>query len=275
VTKHDREIMEIRAIVKCCGRTMAVRLAFPFHSLKLPAVRLFDLGCAIELPFLVGKGGFEPPTSASRTLRANQAALLPVSNAIVVPVQSPRPAGLGRQRLPPTCTSRRPRDQAYRAWLAKDLFAGRLRRRQVNRWHQRRVVIGLPIDQRLHGLADPDRVQGFDQPASNPRPLGQEDVGPPVEEEQDRHRCKTSGADLEGNVHGDRVPAHSANLKVTDHEVGRRVLQHWHDDVPRTGPSQGHARFFDSRPHLRVDPRGVGDHQQVGHTPRLAHGVNG
>ena len=29
--------------------------------------------------FLVGKGGFEPPASASRTLRANQAALLPGS----------------------------------------------------------------------------------------------------------------------------------------------------------------------------------------------------
>jgi hypothetical protein len=30
--------------------------------------------------FVVGKGGFEPPASASRTLRANQAALLPVKS---------------------------------------------------------------------------------------------------------------------------------------------------------------------------------------------------
>ena len=32
---------------------------------------------------MVGERGFEPPTSASRTLRANQAALLPVSPGII------------------------------------------------------------------------------------------------------------------------------------------------------------------------------------------------
>ena len=37
----------------------------------------------LHISELVGKGGFEPPASASRTLRANQAALLPVSALIV------------------------------------------------------------------------------------------------------------------------------------------------------------------------------------------------
>ncbi len=34
------------------------------------------------MKILVGARGFEPPTSASRTLRANQAALRPVSDII-------------------------------------------------------------------------------------------------------------------------------------------------------------------------------------------------
>ena len=34
------------------------------------------------MKMLVGARGFEPPTSASRTLRANQAALRPVSDII-------------------------------------------------------------------------------------------------------------------------------------------------------------------------------------------------
>jgi len=58
---------------------------------------------------LVGKGGFEPPASASRTLRANQAALLPVSRAIVAngallgraarPASSDRGRGRSSDRL--------------------------------------------------------------------------------------------------------------------------------------------------------------------------------
>ena len=39
----------------------------PVDTKKLPLTCIFG----------VGKGGFEPPASASRTLRANQAALLP------------------------------------------------------------------------------------------------------------------------------------------------------------------------------------------------------
>ena len=37
----------------------------------------FDQKYGLGFPLLVGKAGFEPATSASRTLRANQAALLP------------------------------------------------------------------------------------------------------------------------------------------------------------------------------------------------------
>ena len=48
-------------------------------SLNAPAVA--DHTRLVTSSYLVGKAGFEPPASASRTLRANQAALLPVTAA--------------------------------------------------------------------------------------------------------------------------------------------------------------------------------------------------
>src|SRR5207248_8569843 len=49
----------------------------------------------------VGKGGFEPPASTSRTWRANQAALLPVA-AIIAAARHPATSGPGNATGPTT-----------------------------------------------------------------------------------------------------------------------------------------------------------------------------
>ena len=69
------------------------------------------LGSLIEFESMVGAGGVEPPTSASRTLRANQTALRPDVVAVIA-LSASRTLRANQTALrPDKCFLEKPRSQ--------------------------------------------------------------------------------------------------------------------------------------------------------------------
>ena len=110
---------------------------------------------------------------------------------------------------------------------------------------------------------------GLTSMASAAGAAGQEAVGLPVEEEQDRHVGEAAARLLQPEVEGHGHAAHVADLQVDDDEVG---LPAGHDvadvvapldlDDLEAGPAQG-------GPDVVADPVGVAGHQDGRHGRRL------
>ena len=66
------------------------------------------------------------------------------------------------------------------------------------------VVVGAAGEQGGHGPADADRVERLHQPALGAGPPGQEDVGPTVEQHEDRHVVELAVGGLEMELEGGR-----------------------------------------------------------------------
>jgi len=83
------------------------------------------------------------------------------------------------------------------------------------------------VQDRSDGTPDPDRVQGFDEPALGRRAPSEEHVGAAVEQDHDGDVRDPTPRLLEMKVEADGHPAHVADLHVGDHEVRRILLDRW------------------------------------------------
>ena len=89
----------------------------------------------------------------------------------------------------------------------------------------------LTSEEQLDGAAKGARVDRLDQLRVGVDALGQEPVGLPVEEQQDRRVGDAAGRSLEPQVDGDRETTHVADLHVEDDEVGLLLADHVADGL--------------------------------------------
>jgi hypothetical protein len=172
--------------------------------------------------------GFEPAASASRTLRANQAALLPVA-------------------------TKRIRRGRHENWVG-----------QI-----RAVLVGPTGEEGFHRSAEPDGIQGLEQPAVGVATTGQEDVGPAVKEDQNGGWLGPTRPRFEAEVVADGEGAHAADLLVEDHQIRVDLEESAADLGSGRHSMNAKVRPSQDRPDLVPDPRSVAGDQNVRHEGRV------
>ena len=106
------------------------------------------------------------------------------------------------------------------------------------------------------------RVERLHEPALGARAPGQEDVGPPVEQHQDRDVGQVAVGLLEPQLEADGHAAHVAHLQVDDDEIGlvlghRGGARRGRSSTSTTSVSGSPTTADDLGPHRR----GVAGHQ--------------
>ena len=120
----------------------------------------------------------------------------------------------------------------------------------------------------LYGSPETHRVERLHDPPLGSAATGQEDIGSPVEQQQDGDMGEPAAALFESQIHADRHPAHRPDLHVDHGDLGRVCRRNLPDCSPLGKLNAGVARGQDGN-HLITDGRGVRHHQDAGHGRRL------
>ena len=123
------------------------------------------------------------------------------------------------------------------------------------------VVVRSPVQEGGNRPTEPDGVERLDEPALGTRAAGQEHVGPPVQQHQDRHVAELAVGGLEVKLEGGGHAAHVAHLHVDDDQVGHRLGHQGHHLGP--GP-----RLDDGGVRLQGDGRRSRPGRSERHWPR-------
>ena len=175
-----------------------------------------------------------------------------------------------RRAPSPARATQPPAPRAAVWWRAVRTSSGHVRPASVRRRRRRRsparrppdqhryrlvgvVGVGAAVQQRGGGPPQPQRVERLDQPPFGARAAGQEDVGPAVEQHQDRDVVDVEVGLLEAELQADGHAAHVAHLHVDDDEVRRLIesVQHLDDCRDPTPPRALRRRGPRSPPPLR------------------------
>jgi hypothetical protein len=173
---------------------------------------------------------------------------------------NPRPQRPERCALPSCATSRNHQPTS----------AERDRDREVGG-----VLVGAAGEERGDGSAQPQRVDGLDDPAFGVGAAGEEDVGPAVEQLEHRDVGGAAGAGLEVEVERGGHAAHAADLGVEDDQVrllGQDRRQHVGAVVQLPDGDAGVGEGGDD---LFTDLGRIADHEHVGHARRVVPAAHG
>src|SRR3954453_5734823 len=127
------------------------------------------------------------------------------------------------------------------------------------------VLVCAAVHDRHDRLAQPESVDGFDQPALGVGPASEEDVGAAVEEHEHRDVGKAPGALLQAQVETGRHASHSPDLEVDDGDVGGVLGDRW--EHLRTGGylTHGVVHARQGGGDLLDHPAGVAGYEDLGH----------
>ena len=177
---------------------------------------------------LVGKGGFEPPASASRTLRANQAALLPVPSPMLT---EGRPGGVfetaaNRGTVEALATLSPFGPTPLPPLRACGATASALRRQHVRHpRRQRPVVVPPPASSAVTAALIRSGSRGLtSQPATAVRLAKNVSARRSSSTSIGTGFSRRPAAGFERCLHGHCQPTHRADLEVSDHQVGYALL---------------------------------------------------